>query len=106
MASAAARDAPPLSQQQEEYTPTEQVRRLQAAPLYHSHTDRAQQVCNEPAPCDAPTQEVDALIAEALACPCVDDLKASACGKSFVDAFTCFRESSRRPCCLARHTQA
>ena len=31
---------------------------------------------------------------EALACPCVADLKAGPCGNSFVQAFTCFLTST------------
>lgn len=45
-------------------------------------------------------------IAQALACPCIDDLKASACGGALVAAFTCFHRSTTVPkgCdCLPLH---
>jgi len=32
-------------------------------------------------------------VEEALACPCLDDLKEGPCGKSFVAAFSCFLKS-------------
>jgi hypothetical protein len=35
-------------------------------------------------------QKVEEQIAEALACPCVEDLRAGPCGKSFELAFSCF----------------
>ena len=34
--------------------------------------------------------KIDEQIAEALACPCVDDLRSGPCGKSFEAAFSCF----------------
>jgi hypothetical protein len=37
------------------------------------------------------------MIAEALDCPCVADLRASACGKAFEAAFTCFHLSTDTP---------
>jgi hypothetical protein len=36
-------------------------------------------------------------VADALACPCIDDLKRSACGASFVAAFSCFHLSTAQP---------
>ena len=38
-------------------------------------------------------QELNQKIEEALACPCLDDLKEGPCGKSFVAAFSCFLKS-------------
>lgn len=38
-------------------------------------------------------QDIDAKIEQALACPCVADLKSGPCGSSFVSAFTCFLKS-------------
>ena len=32
----------------------------------------------------------DAEVARALACPCLDDLKAGPCSERFVESFTCF----------------
>lgn len=46
--------------------------------------------------CSAAAQ-VDRRIAEALACPCVDDLKAGPCGQLFVTTFTCFHKSNAEP---------
>ena len=34
--------------------------------------------------------KIDEQVAEALACPCVDDLRSGPCGKSFEAAFSCF----------------
>ncbi|KAF5839227.1 hypothetical protein DUNSADRAFT_1261 [Dunaliella salina] len=39
----------------------------------------------------------DVLIQEALACPCVKDLRESPCGPSFESAFTCFHKSKATP---------
>ena len=39
-------------------------------------------------------EDVDAKIARALECPCVDDLKSGPCGPPFVDAFTCYAKST------------
>ena len=39
-------------------------------------------------------QELHRKAEEALACPCVADLKAGPCGNSFVQAFTCFLTST------------
>ena len=36
-------------------------------------------------------------VAEALACPCVSDLKRSTCGDKFVQAFSCFHLSTSQP---------
>lgn len=36
------------------------------------------------------SQELDKKIEEALACPCVDDLREGACGSQFTQAFTCY----------------
>lgn len=38
-------------------------------------------------------QELNQKVEEALACPCLDDLKEGPCGKSFVAAFSCFLKS-------------
>ena len=38
-------------------------------------------------------QELNRKIEEALACPCIDDIKAGPCGTSFVNAFACFIRS-------------
>lgn len=35
-------------------------------------------------------EELDKKIEEALACPCVDDLREGACGSQFTQAFTCY----------------
>jgi hypothetical protein len=35
-------------------------------------------------------QELDKKIEEALACPCVEDLREGACGSQFTQAFTCY----------------
>lgn len=42
-------------------------------------------------------QAVDARIAQALDCPCVEDLKAGPCGQLFVSTFTCFHKSRAEP---------
>eukprot|EP01026_Neomeris_dumetosa_P080128 TRINITY_DN88299_c0_g2_i2.p1 TRINITY_DN88299_c0_g2~~TRINITY_DN88299_c0_g2_i2.p1 ORF type:complete len:126 (-),score=18.87 TRINITY_DN88299_c0_g2_i2:204-581(-) len=38
----------------------------------------------------AQQQQLDELVEQALACPCIEDLKEGVCGKSFINAFTCF----------------
>lgn len=38
-------------------------------------------------------QDLNQKVEEALACPCLDDLKEGPCGKSFVAAFSCFLKS-------------
>ena len=38
-------------------------------------------------------QELNRKIEQALACPCIDDIKAGPCGTSFVGAFACFIKS-------------
>ena len=38
-------------------------------------------------------QELNQKVEEALACPCLDDLKEGPCGQSFVAAFSCFLKS-------------
>ena len=35
-------------------------------------------------------QHLEETIAEALACPCVDDLRSGPCGKAFEASFSCF----------------
>ncbi len=35
-------------------------------------------------------QELDKKIEEALACPCVEELREGACGSQFTKAFTCY----------------
>ena len=42
-------------------------------------------------------QALDARIAEALDCPCVEDLKAGPCGDLFVRTFTCYQKSRAEP---------
>jgi intermembrane space import and assembly protein 40 len=42
-------------------------------------------------------QALDQRIAEALACPCVDPLKAGPCGELFVNTFTCYHKSRAEP---------
>lgn len=48
----------------------------------------------DPPPVTAPIQEeeqrIQQQIDEALACPCVEDLRSGPCGKTFVAAFSCF----------------
>ena len=41
--------------------------------------------------------EIDAVIADALDCPCVADLKGGPCGPAFVQAFVCFHKSKSTP---------
>ena len=41
-------------------------------------------------------QELNRRIEEALACPCIDDIKAGPCGPSFVAAFACFIRSQAK----------
>lgn len=41
-------------------------------------------------------QELSRKIEEALACPCIDDIKAGPCGASFIGAFSCFIRSQSR----------
>lgn len=38
-------------------------------------------------------EELNQKVEEALACPCLDDLKEGPCGRSFVAAFSCFLKS-------------
>mmetsp|Transcript_19992 Transcript_19992/g.27683 ORF Transcript_19992/g.27683 Transcript_19992/m.27683 type:complete len:104 (-) Transcript_19992:206-517(-) len=38
-------------------------------------------------------EDYDKLVAEALACPCVTDIKEGACGQPFVESFSCFIRS-------------
>ena len=38
-------------------------------------------------------QDLDQKVEQALACPCLDDLKEGPCGPSFVAAFSCFLKS-------------
>lgn len=38
-------------------------------------------------------QELNQKVEDALACPCLDDLKEGPCGKSFIAAFSCFLKS-------------
>ena len=38
-------------------------------------------------------QELDQKVEQALACPCLDDLKEGPCGPSFIAAFSCFLKS-------------
>lgn len=48
-------------------------------------------------------EELDREVGEALACPCVADLRDGACGKSFVASFSCFiksKEEERGMDCL------
>lgn len=40
---------------------------------------------------------MDKNIAQALACPCVADLREGPCGRAFVAAFTCFHRSTEVP---------
>ena len=39
-------------------------------------------------------QDLDRKVEEALACPCVADLREGPCGKPFVDAFSCYVKST------------
>ena len=39
------------------------------------------------------TQDLDQKVEQALACPCLDDLKEGPCGTSFIAAFSCFLKS-------------
>lgn len=39
-------------------------------------------------------EELNQKVEEALACPCLDDLKDGPCGPSFVAAFSCFLKST------------
>ena len=39
-------------------------------------------------------QDLDRKVEEALACPCVADLKEGPCGKVFVEAFSCYVKST------------
>lgn len=45
----------------------------------------------------ASTQALDRRIAEALDCPCVEDLKSGPCGELFVNTFTCYQKSRAEP---------
>ena len=60
-------------------------------------------------------QDLDQKVEQALACPCLDDLKEGPCGVSFIAAFSCFlksRANEKVPsdntvanlCLLSRHT--
>jgi hypothetical protein len=42
-------------------------------------------------------QALDRRIAEALDCPCVEDLKSGPCGELFVSTFTCYQKSRAEP---------
>jgi hypothetical protein len=42
-------------------------------------------------------QALDRRIAEALDCPCVEDLKSGPCGELFVNTFTCYQKSRAEP---------
>lgn len=42
-------------------------------------------------------QALDERIAEALDCPCVEDLKSGPCGDLFVRTFTCYQKSRAEP---------
>lgn len=46
---------------------------------------------------DACSQALDRRIAEALDCPCVEDLKSGPCGELFVSTFTCYQKSRAEP---------
>ena len=50
-----------------------------------------------PLPPPPPLQQIERNIEEALACPCIADLKDGACGDSFVAAFSCFLWSQAAP---------
>lgn len=39
------------------------------------------------------SEELDQKVEQALACPCLDDLKEGPCGPSFIAAFSCFLKS-------------
>ncbi|KAK9864615.1 hypothetical protein WJX84_001049 [Apatococcus fuscideae] len=39
-------------------------------------------------------EDLDRKVEEALACPCVADLREGPCGKPFVDAFSCYVKST------------
>ncbi len=48
-------------------------------------------------------QQIEEGIAEALACPCVDDLRSGPCGKPFEAAFSCYlRHTAKNK--VAAHT--
>jgi len=42
-------------------------------------------------------EALDRRIAEALDCPCVEDLKSGPCGELFVSTFTCYQKSRAEP---------
>lgn len=42
-------------------------------------------------------QVVDRRIADALNCPCLDDLKSGPCAELFINTFTCFHKSRAEP---------
>lgn len=44
-----------------------------------------------------PPQALDRRIAEALDCPCVEELKSGPCGELFVNTFTCYQKSRAEP---------
>ncbi|KAJ9510992.1 hypothetical protein QJQ45_027887 [Haematococcus lacustris] len=51
-------------------------------------------------------EQEDALIRQALDCPCVKHLRESKCGQAFEAAFTCFHKSKEVPkgySCFAAH---
>lgn len=43
------------------------------------------------------TQQIERNVEEALACPCIADLKDGPCGAPFVAAFSCFLRSQAAP---------
>lgn len=47
--------------------------------------------------CENCLQALDRRIAEALDCPCVEDLKSGPCGELFVSTFTCYQKSRAEP---------
>ena len=56
--------------------------------------------------------QIEEGIAEALACPCVDDLRSGPCGKPFEAAFSCYlrhtaknKVAAHRPVCLCEYTR-
>lgn len=42
-------------------------------------------------------EALDRRIAEALDCPCVEELKSGPCGELFVNTFTCYQKSRAEP---------
>lgn len=50
------------------------------------------------------TQDLDQKVEQALACPCLDDLKEGPCGSSFIAAFSCFLKSRADEKVCIHHT--